>query len=33
MAKTKEQAVAGAAAIFAHWLATQAVETATQEAA
>lgn len=32
MAKTQEQAVAGAAAIFAHWLATQAVEQ-TQEAA
>ena len=26
MAKTKEQAVSGAAAIYAHWLATQAVE-------
>lgn len=31
MAITKEQAVAGAAAIYAHWLATQAVEV--QEAA
>lgn len=26
MATTKEQAVSGAAAIYAHWLATQAVE-------
>lgn len=26
MAKTQEQAVTGAAAIYAHWLATQAVE-------
>lgn len=34
MASTKEQAVAGAAAIYAHWLATRAIEsTSTEEAA
>lgn len=33
MAKTQEQAVAGAAAIYAHWLATQAIEQVQEEAA